>query len=435
MKILPTAVLLALLALPSPARAAEPAAWEPAAVVDGAPYHKVEELRSFYKLTPNSKSARKGAVSMGNSGVNLELGPGLRELSIGGLQLTLARPLQKDASGSWLISREDWVCLVDPILRPTYIPTREAVHTVILDPGHGGHDAGETTPQLRECAVALQVARKLKAELEKRGYKVQLTRDEDVFLSDRQRVTMANAVGEGSIFLSLHLNSGRSDFRGTSVYTLAPGQDARPGHACQQAHAALAYALQSALVSQAGAADAGQKHAHYSLLSSIRRPAVWVELGYATHAQEGSALLSPAYQDALAQALAQGVAAYAHATNPATSIPVQEPTTPAKPATPAKATTPAKPATPAKATIPAKPATPAKGTTPAKPTTPAKGSTTAKSTTPAKGSTTAKSTTPAKSATAKPATTAKGSSTAKPATTAKSATDTKPASTGKKSRR
>ena len=347
MKRLTSASLLALLALLGPARIAAADApvtpWEPAAVVEGTPYHKLEELRSFYKLTPNSKSASKAAYTMGNADVTLELGPGTRELRIGGIALALSHPLQKDATGGWLISREDWLCLIDPILRPTYIAGREAVQTVVIDPGHGGHDEGETTPQLREAELTLQVALKLKAELEKLGYKVKLTREENLFVSNRQRVECANSAGAGAIFLSLHVNSGRSDFRGSAIYTLAPGTDARPGHARQAAHAALGYALQSALIARAGTVDAGCRRAHFSLLSSVTCPAVWVELGYTTHAQEGAILATPAYQETLAQALAQGVATYARVADPTAKIPVQAlpQRTPVKQpvSTPAKPTT------------------------------------------------------------------------------------------------
>lgn len=317
--------LLTGLSLLPTSRGDEPSTWQPGALVGGLPYHKAEELRSFYKLSTGVKNFRKGAYAIGNTDVSIELGPGARELSIGGIQIELSRPLHRDAAGAWLISREDWVANIDPILRPTYIPGREAVHTIVLDAGHGGHDKGEESAPASEAVLTLQIAHKLKAELEKAGYKVILTRSEDMFLSDQQRVEIANAAGAGSIFLSLHLNSGRSDFRGVSVYTLAPGEDARPGHAHQQAHAALAYALQSALLARTGAVDKGCKKAHYSLLSSITSPAAWVELGYATHAQEGASLANPAYQETLVQALAQGIATYAHVADPATKIPVQTP--------------------------------------------------------------------------------------------------------------
>lgn len=299
--------------------------WEPSTMVDGEPYHSVDELRSFYKLSTGIKSTRKGAYAIGNSDVSVELGSGAREMRIGGILVELVHPMHKTPAGEWLISREDWIASIDPILRPTYIQDRQTVQTVVIDAGHGGHDTGEVSGQLNEAEIALQMARKLQTALEKMGYKTILTRTEGKFLSDQQRVELANAAGPNAIFLSLHINGGRSDFRGSSVYTLAPGQDNRPGHVRQSAHAALAYALQSAMVSRAGTADAGCKRAHYSLLSSITCPAAWIELGYATHSQEGISLTNAAYQDTLAQALAQGVATYAAVANPAAKIPVQTP--------------------------------------------------------------------------------------------------------------
>lgn len=298
--------------------------WSPAATYEGVPYQSVEELRSFYKFTTGVQPLHKGALAtMALDGLRLELGPGRRELNIGGQRLELAYPLLREQNGQLLISREDWISWVDPILRPTYIPGRSAVRCVVLDPALGGSDDEASS---REAAITLQVAQRLKTELEAQGYQVILTRTGDYFLSDQQRVNIANAA-RNALFLSLHLNSGRADFRGARVYTLAPAapHDApRPGDARRSSQAALAYAVQSALVRQAGAEDGGCHHAHYSLLSSISCPAVWVELGYATHEQEGAALATPTYQDTLAQALALGIATYAKVADPATSIPIQE---------------------------------------------------------------------------------------------------------------
>lgn len=303
------------------------AAWSAGTEIDGAPYHTVEELRSFYKLNAGGKTTHKGAYGFGDADVNLELGPGARELRIGGVQIALARPLQRDTAGNLLISREDWVAWVDPILRPTYIAGRTAVKNVIIDPGHGGHDTGARAGGTDEAAITLQVAHKLKTELEKQGYQVSLTRAEDQYLSDRQRAD-ATKGAQNAIFLSLHLNTGRSDYQGASVYTLAPaepGTQPRPGNTSDPANAALAYALQTALTTGAGAADAGCHHTRFNLLSSVPCPAAWVELGYATNEAEGAALASDEYQNTLAHALAQGIAAYAHVANPATQIPVQAP--------------------------------------------------------------------------------------------------------------
>ena len=300
-------------------------AWAPGCLVQGVPYQSVEELRSFYKFSPTDKASRKGAQAMSLGDVSLELGPGLREMSIAGIRLVLAHPLMRDASGHLLISREDWVKWVDPILRPTYIPDRCAVRTVVLDPGHGGHDSGTPSDHLRESDTTLQIALALQAELEKIGYNVLLTRTGDYFVSDQQRVDTANAAKD-AIFLSLHLNRGRSDYHGTQVYTAAPadpGSSPTPGNAHDATQAALAYALQSALVSTAGATDGGCRRAHYSLLNSITCPAAWVELGFATHEQESASLATPAYRDTLVKALARGITTYAAVAHPEARIPVQ----------------------------------------------------------------------------------------------------------------
>lgn len=311
--------------------------WAPAAEVGGVPYQSVEELRSFYKLSTGVKTTRKGAVALSMGDLAVELGPGSREMRIGGVRLMLARPLQRDAAGNVLLSREDWVKWLDPILRPTYISGRAPVRTVVLDAAHGGHDVGTPSSYVNEAATTLQLATRLKEVLEKQGFQVVLTRSGDYFLSDRQRVEIANREPQ-AIFVSLHLNSGRTDYRGAQVYTTAPaapGTTPTPGNAHDAAQAALAFALQSALVTIAGAPDAGCARAHYSLLSSITCPAVWVELGYATHPQEGPALASAAYQDTLVQALAQGIGTYAKVADPATRVPVQQAaprvTTPTKP--------------------------------------------------------------------------------------------------------
>lgn len=327
-------------------RGHEPQAWEPAALTDDIPYQSLEELRSFYKLSTGVKSTQKGAFAIGNPDLNIEFGPGLREMRIGGVNVELCYPLRKDAAGNWLISRMDWVKWVDPILRPTYIHDRAKISTVVIDPGHGGHDMGMKTAQINEPETTLQVASKLREELVRMGYKVALTRSGDYFLSDQQRVDVAQAAAdaEQALFVSLHLNGGHAGAQGPTVYILSPSEDdahARPGNKFDSRHAALAYALQSALAACSGTRGGGCRHVRYSLLSSIPAPAAWIELGYATHEQEGPTLATPAYQTKLAQAIAQGIATYAKATDPTATIPVQQQRVPTKPV----ATPPAKTAT------------------------------------------------------------------------------------------
>jgi N-acetylmuramoyl-L-alanine amidase len=94
---------------------------------------------------------------------------------------------------------------------------------IILDPGHGGIDPGTHGQSgILEKSLVLSVARALRKSLEATGrYRVQLTRDSDVFIPLRERVNIARAA-HGDLFVSLHADSNdRREIRGASVYTLS----------------------------------------------------------------------------------------------------------------------------------------------------------------------------------------------------------------------
>ncbi len=294
-------------------------------------YLPLENLRSFYKLIPiaPSRNDRSGSHTIGNADVNIRLTPGERDMQLGGYHCQLAHPVRQNEKGELLISRMDIVKLIDPLLRPTYISHRRPIRTIVIDPGHGGHDAGATTSGVREADCTLLVAQRLRDILRQRGYNVILTREQNQYLSDQQRIDRANAAPD-ALFLSLHLNSGRSDIRGIETYAMYPagkGEPALPGNIHDSANAALAFALQASLISHTGARDGGFRRARYSLLSSINCPAALVELGYITHSEEGTRLGTDSYQTQLAQALADGIDTFANIANPATVLQCKPDTT------------------------------------------------------------------------------------------------------------
>lgn len=94
--------------------------------------------------------------------------------------------------------------------------------TVMIDPGHGGVDSGTVGASGdNEKTIVLSVARKLKDTLRKKGYRVVMTRDSDVYPSLKERVAMARNA-KADLFISLHADSNSNhDLRGVSVYTLS----------------------------------------------------------------------------------------------------------------------------------------------------------------------------------------------------------------------
>lgn len=97
------------------------------------------------------------------------------------------------------------------------------VRTVVLDPGHGGHDPGAIgVAGTREKDVVLDAALKLREALEARGgYKVELTREDDRFVPLPDRVAFARA-HNAALFISVHADSApNASATGASVYTLS----------------------------------------------------------------------------------------------------------------------------------------------------------------------------------------------------------------------
>jgi N-acetylmuramoyl-L-alanine amidase len=224
-------------------------------------------------------------------------------------------------------------------------------HIVTIDPGHGGVDPGNPGiffPRgTREKDVTLQVGLLLRNELKRRGVGVTMTRTSDtlIALGDRGRYC-AQAC---DLFVSLHVNSlarrpGYTDIRGFETYFLA---EARTEDAARVAHmeneavrfeagtpeavsgVGLDFILKDLQLNEhlresARAADLvqknlktvhigesrGVKQAGFMVLTTARRPAILVELGYSTNPQDGRFLTTHASQKAMAYALADAVVEY-----------------------------------------------------------------------------------------------------------------------------
>lgn len=93
---------------------------------------------------------------------------------------------------------------------------------VVLDPGHGGKDPGAEASGYRESSLMLELAAAVKESLIRNTeFKVLLTRNEDVFLSLEDRITIATQSG-ADLFISLHADAViEGEASGTTVYLLS----------------------------------------------------------------------------------------------------------------------------------------------------------------------------------------------------------------------
>ena len=298
-----------------------PAGWD---VIkhEGRDYVSVDSLRRFYNFT---KASRDGnSLVLENAKVEMRLRVGGQECLMNGVKFVFTHKVTTIGNKTY-VSRMDLAKLIDPVLRPNFIKNAGNFRTVILDPGHGGHDPGATNPLGNEADYNLKLANRIKPMLEARGFKVVMTRQSDRFLTLQERVDLANAIRENAIFISLHFNSGGREARGIETFTLSPpgvshygrglkasDLQTRAGNHHDSANIALATSVHGSMLRrlQKHTLDRGIKRARFSVLSGVKHPAILFEGGFMSHPQEARLIANDAYQNALANGMVDAIIKY-----------------------------------------------------------------------------------------------------------------------------
>ena len=290
---------------------------------EGRDYVSLQSLKAFYQFPSMKRDGRHLTLEGKNLVFKLKVGD--QEVTLNGVKFICTYPVIEtgDKIG---ISRIDLTKLIDPVLRPSYIPNAGSFRTVILDPGHGGKDAGAVNAYDTEKAYNLRVAQELRTMLMARGFKVVMTRTSDVYLTLQQRVDLANAIKEPAIFISIHFNAGGTTARGIETFTLSPQGVAhygsgikssdfqlRNGNMHDSANVALATAVHGQVIRNIGKEntfDRGIKRARYSVLTGVKHPAVLLEGGFMSHPYESRLIANPKYITAVARGVSDAVVLY-----------------------------------------------------------------------------------------------------------------------------
>jgi N-acetylmuramoyl-L-alanine amidase len=206
--------------------------------------------------------------------------------------------------------------VLEPLARGLSVTT-PANRLVVIDPGHGGGNAGtrSTVDGRWEKEFTLDWAQRLVPLLEQNGWRVLLTRTNDTELPLPDRVAFAEAA-RADLFLSLHFNSsgGGQEQSGLETYCLTPagmpssltrGYDddagqAFPNNAFDAENLRYAVRVHRALLLNAGSLDRGVRRGQ-------NRPAVLIEGGYLSNPAEARRVADPAYRQKLAEAVAKGL--------------------------------------------------------------------------------------------------------------------------------
>lgn len=223
---------------------------------------------------------------------------------------------------------------------------------IMIDPGHGGIDAGAVgATKLLEKNIVLAVGKELKRQLSASGrYDVRMTRSTDVFISLDNRI-QASRAADADLFISLHADSlAGSGFagsiRGATVYTLSErasdeqtrlmaekenasdlvaGLSAGDGEGSDEVKTILfdlmrrenanfsadfSNVLVSKLRRNIALSRDPQRSAAFKVLKQAHAPSVLVELGYLSHSGDESLMNSPDWQRKAAASIATAVDTY-----------------------------------------------------------------------------------------------------------------------------
>ena len=263
------------------------------------------------------------------------------------VQLTLAPATAQDfAARAALPEPDDWA-----LPKPTDLPLPPVIGSgpvlVMLDPGHGGIDPGAEAGDQKEADIVLTFARELKELLVRDGgFRVALTRDDDVFVPLETRLTLAREAG-AQVFLSLHADAlAEGEAVGATVYTLAEDASDEAAAALAERHdrddllagvdltdqddtvalvlmdmartetAPRTDRLASDLVTAIKAAQLKMhRHPHqtagFSVLKSPDLPSVLVEIGFLSSESDRKRLNDPDWRARMAGAIRDGLKAWA----------------------------------------------------------------------------------------------------------------------------
>ena len=311
-----TVVILSVLLGPGHglARASDlPAYWE-----GKEKYVALRELAALYQADLAGPAFQR--ITLQNRWHHLLLKVDSREAQLNGTLLWLHEPMAQ-ARGRWAVREVDATRVIDPLLRPERYLGKVGSRVVVIDPGHGGPDAGARGARgVEEKRVVLDIARRLRAHLVAAGVKVYMTRESDRFIELDERARRAGRWG-GDAFISIHLNSaGNSSAAGTESYVLAAaGYEStaggfsnlsQPGNRFEAANAVLGYQVQKAITTKVASTDRGVRRSRFLVLKEAPCPAVLVECGFVSNRKEEERLLTEEYRESLALGLARGTLNY-----------------------------------------------------------------------------------------------------------------------------
>ncbi len=290
--------------------------------VNGHDYLSIDNISRFYGL-PAGVAAAGDKIRL-ETVTPLEFVSGSREAMINGARSWLCFPLIEQ-DGKYLVSRTDVAKTIEPLVRPHRVSNVGNVQTVVLDPGHGGHDKGQVSRYGSEKDFVLDAARKLRPLLQAKGLRVIMTREGDYFVPLEVRAQIANAA-RNPIFVSIHFNgtNDNPNATGFEIFSFTPrgapstsdsavassSFNMQPGSEVDAQSMALSACIYHSVLGHIPEYDRGIKRARFAVLRLTKVPAVLLEGGFLTERGEGRLISNKDWRGKLAAAIGVGIENY-----------------------------------------------------------------------------------------------------------------------------
>lgn len=177
---------------------------------------------------------------------------------------------------------------------------------IVIDAGHGGKDPG--TIGFRgsyEKDINLQVTQKLEKGLKDKGYRVVLTRDNDVYVDNMERAALANKK-RAKVFISIHGNALENNHATNGIQVLYHPN--RESSVRDLDNKGLAEIVMDTLLKTTGAANRGViEREDLIVLNQAQMPAIIIECGFLSNENEEALLQTDAYQQKIVDGVVEAL--------------------------------------------------------------------------------------------------------------------------------
>lgn len=252
---------------------------------------------SMVRILQNGSNVRSGPSTSTDVVMRVNEGESFEILTVEGDWFKIKLPSNKEGYiAGWIVETSGNTPNIEKPGVNQYLKYK----TIVIDPGHGGRDSGTIGVRgTLEKEMTLRTSKLLFDKLNASGANVILTRNSDVYVSLRSRVSLAN-YRNADAFISIHYDSVNDrSVNGITSYFYKTNLDAP-----------LASAIQKEMIKYTNLKDRGPRSGNYHVIRENKRPAALLELGFLSNSSEELTIGSSNYQENVSNGIFYGLAQY-----------------------------------------------------------------------------------------------------------------------------